>query len=111
MGRFASSTNSANMITLYKTSSYTAKANERILVNTESNVLTVTLPNDSSLNTGDIIQVIDVGYALSVRPVTITSTALYVDNVVSDITMDLTGSTVTFIWYSHGGQNRWAICA
>jgi len=113
MARAVSSTNSTNMITVYKETNYTANVNERILVKTDPSVgnVTITLPSDSTIQTGDIIQVIDVGYATTSATITITSNGIQVYGG-NSVVLDLPGATVTFIWYSDNlGNSKWAICA
>jgi hypothetical protein len=65
MGRYITTTGTANAVIRDINSNYVALVNDRILVNSSGGSFTITLPLASTLLEGDTIQIIDVGNSLA----------------------------------------------
>ena len=59
MGRYISTTGTSSAVLVEKSTTYTAKVNERVLANTSGGAWTLTMPANASLLVNDVVQVID----------------------------------------------------
>lgn len=107
MGRFITTTGTANVVTVEATSNYSAEVNDRILADTTSAAFTVTLPANASLLDGDLIQIIDVGGAFNTNNVTIGRNGSLIQGSDDDLTLDVNGAIVTLLFT--GNTYGWVI--
>lgn len=100
MGRYITATGTAGSVLRNINSSsittYTAVVNDRILVNTTTAGVTVTLP--SVAMDGDTIQIIDVGGVASTNNITVLRNGLLINGLTNDLLIDLSGSISTLIY-------------
>lgn len=100
MGRYITATGtSASVLRIVNSSTltaYTAVVNDRILVNTTTAAVTITLP--SSALDGDTIQIIDVGGYAGTNNINVLRNGLLINSVAQDLTIDLGGSITTLIY-------------
>jgi hypothetical protein len=100
MGRYITATGtSASVLRIVNSAtqtSYAAVVNDRILVNTTTAAVTITLP--SSALDGDTIQIIDVGGLAGTNNINVLRNGLLINSVADNLTIDLGGSITTLIY-------------
>jgi hypothetical protein len=100
MGRYITATGTAGSVLRNVNSAtittYTAVTNDRILVNTGTAAVTITLP--STAMDGDTIQIIDVGGNASVNNITVLRNGLLINGLTNDLLIDLSGAITTLIY-------------
>ena len=100
MGRYITATGTASSVLRIVNSatltSYTAVVNDRILVNTTTSAVTITLPTVAL--DGDTIQIIDVGGNAGTNNITVLSNGLLINSSANDLTIDLGGAITTLIY-------------
>ena len=99
MGRYITATGTAGSVIRSINSSsittYTAVVNDRILVNTTTAAVTITLP--SSVVDGDTVQIIDVGGVAGTNNITVLRNGFLINGLTNDLLIDLSGSISTLI--------------
>jgi hypothetical protein len=100
MGRYITATGTAGSVIRSINSSsittYTAVVNDRILVNTTTAAVTITLPN--SVVDGDTVQIIDVGGVAGTNNITVLRNGFLINGLTNDLLIDLSGSISTLIY-------------
>jgi hypothetical protein len=100
MGRYITATGTAGSVIRSINSSsittYTAVVNDRILVNTTTAGVTITLP--SSVVDGDTIQIIDVGGVAGTNNITVLRNGFLINGLTNDLLIDLSGSISTLLY-------------
>ena len=81
-----------------KTANHTAADGERLLVDTSSSVVTITLP--SSPSAGDEVNIIDAGAKASVNNITVARNSQKIDGEASDLTVDVDGAAFGLVYYN-----------
>jgi len=107
MGRYITTTGTANAVIRDINSNYVALVNDRILVNSSGGSFTITLPLASTLLEGDTIQIIDVGNSLASNNVTLARNSALILSGTDDLTLDINGTVLT-LFYT-GGTYGWVI--
>lgn len=107
MGRFITTTGTANVVTVEASTNYTASVNDRILCDSTSAAFTVTLPANASLLDGDQLQIIDVGGSFSTNNVTVARNGSLIQGLGEDLTLDINGALVTLLFT--GNTYGWVI--
>lgn len=98
MGRYITTTGTANTVIREVTGAFNASVNDRILANTSGGSFTITLPNVSTLLLNDTIQIIDVGGVAATNPITVGRNGAKIQNITDDLTIDVNGSIITLIY-------------
>jgi hypothetical protein len=107
MGRFITTTGTANVVTVEADGAYSASVNDRILCDSSTTSFTVTLPANASLIDGDQIQIIDVGGNLSTNNVTVARNGSLINAAGEDLILDINGALVTLLFT--GNTYGWVI--
>tara|TARA_B110000977_G_C11054051_1_gene483412 strand:+ start:547 stop:879 length:333 start_codon:yes stop_codon:yes gene_type:complete len=107
MGRFITTTGTANVVTIAATTAYSASVNDRILCDSASTAFTVTLPANATLLEGDQVQIIDVGGAFNTNNVTVGRNGSLIQEAGSDLVLDVNGAIVTLLFT--GNTYGWVI--
>ena len=106
MGRYITSTGTAGSVIRNVNSStlttYTALVNDRILANTNTAAITITLPASGMLD-GDTIQIIDAGGYSSTNNITVLRNGQNIQGSANDLTIDLNNSTTTLLYTASYG--------
>ena len=98
MGRYISTTGTLNPVLRTVTTAYTAEVNDRILADTTSSAITITLPANASLVTGDQLQIIDVVSNFSTNNVTLARNSSKILGDTADLVLDVDGSVITLLY-------------
>ncbi len=107
MGRFITTTGTANVATVEATSNYSAFVNDRVLCDSTSAAFTVTLPANANLLDGDLVQIIDVGGAFNTNNVTVGRNGSLIQGAGNDLILDINGAIVTLLFT--GNTYGWVI--
>ena len=107
MGRFITTTGTANVVTVEADGAYSASVNDRILCDSSTTSFTVTLPANASLIDGDQIQIIDVGGSLATNNVTVARNGSLINAAGEDLILDINGALVTLLFT--GNTYGWVI--
>lgn len=107
MGRFLTTTGTANVVTVEATANYSASVNDRVLCDSSGGAFTITLPANASLLDGDQVQIIDVGGAFSTNNVTVGRNGSLIQGAGADLTLDINGALVTLLFT--GNTYGWVI--
>lgn len=81
-----------------KTANHTAADGERLLVDTSSSAVTITLP--SSPSSGDEVNIIDAGATASINNITVARNSQKIDGEASDLTVDVDGAAFGLVYYN-----------
>lgn len=98
MGRYITTTGTANTVIREVTGAFNASVNDRILANSAGGSFTITLPSVSTLLLNDTIQIIDVGGVAGSNPITVARNGAKIQNITDDLTIDVNGSIITLIY-------------
>lgn len=107
MGRFITTTGTANVVTVEATANYNASVNDRILCDSTGGAFAVTLPANATLLDGDQIQIVDVGGDFNGNNVTIGRNGSLIQGAGSDLILDVNGAIVTLLFT--GNTYGWVI--
>ena len=102
MGRYITTTGTAGSVLRNVNSStqttFQATVNDRILVNTVTAAVTITLPVSGTVLDNDTLQIIDIGGNASTNAITVLRNGANIQNSANDLTIDLSGSITTLIY-------------
>lgn len=98
MGRYITTTGTATSVIREVSANFNATVNDRILVDSISSGFTITLPQNSSLLVGDVIQIIDVGNNLGTNNVIIDRLDSLILGQADNLTMDVNGAILTLLY-------------
>jgi hypothetical protein len=107
MGRYITETGTASSVVVEIDGAYNANVNDRILADTSSAAITVTLPLNAELLVNDTIQIIDVTSSFGTNALTLARNGSLIQGQAADLDLDLNGATIT-IMYS-GPTYGWII--
>lgn len=107
MGRFITTTGTANVVTVTATTTYSANVNDRVLCDSTTSAFTVTLPANAGLLEGDQVQLIDVGGAFNTNNVTVGRNGSLIQEAGADLVLDVNGAIVTLLFT--GNTYGWVI--
>lgn len=94
MGRYLTTTGTANVVTRTVSTAYNAVANDRILV--PSGGFTITLPLSPLI--GDTIQIIDANGVFASSNVTVGRNGSLIQGLAEDLVLDVNGTIVTLFF-------------
>jgi hypothetical protein len=109
MGRYITTTGTANNVIREVSAAFNASVNDRILANSASVAFTITLPNISTLLLNDTIQIIDIGGVAATNNITVARNGARIQNIADDLTIDVNGSIITLIW--SGSLYGWVVAS
>lgn len=113
MGRYITTTGTAGSVLRTVTSSvqttYQAVINDRILVNTVTTAVTITLPASGTLLDNDTLQIIDVGGNAGTNNITVLRNGALIQGQAQDLTIDLGGTITTLIYC--GATYGWVVAS
>lgn len=98
MGRYITTTGTAGVITKEINADHNASVNERILADSSSNVITITLPANATLLLNDTIEIIDATSSTGTNAITIGRNGSLIQGTAEDLTVDVPGSIITLIY-------------
>lgn len=107
MGRYITTTGTSGVTNKEVSTNVNAEPNDRLLVNTSSAAITVTLPANASLLVGDTIQIIDVAGNASSNNITVGRNGSEIQNATEDLTIDINNAIVTLIY--SGSTYGWVV--
>lgn len=107
MGRYITTTGTANNVLRTVSTTYTASVNDRILANSSGGAFTITLPISSGLLENDTIQIIDVAGTFGTNNVTVGRNGANIQGVADNLTLDMNYATVTLTYT--GATYGWVI--
>lgn len=81
-----------------KTANHTAADGERLLVDTSSGAVTITLP--ASPSSGDQVNIIDAGATAAANNITVARNSEKIDGEASDLTVDVSGAAFGLVYYN-----------
>ena len=81
-----------------KTANHTAADGERLLVDTSSGAVTITLP--ASPSSGDEVNIIDAGATAAANNITVARNSEKIDGEASDLTVDVNGAAFGLVYYN-----------
>lgn len=96
MGRYISTTGTANVVTTTVTSAFAADANYRVLADTTAGGFTVTLPIDPLV--GDQIQIIDVANKFATGNLTVARNGKLINGLAENLILDVNGALTTLLY-------------
>lgn len=109
MGRYITTTGTAAATFREISGNYNAVVNDRILVNTTSLAITITLPASGSVLVNDSIQIIDVTSNAGTNNITVSRNGAKIQNIADDLTIDANGSIITLIY--SGATYGWIVAS
>jgi hypothetical protein len=109
MGRYITTTGTANNVIREVSGAFNATVNDRILANSTAAAFTITLPNASTLLLNDTIQIIDIGGLAATNNITIGRNGAKIQNITDDLTIDVNGSIITLIY--SGATYGWVVAS
>jgi hypothetical protein len=98
MGRYISTTGTSSSVIVEKSTTYTAKVNERVVANTTGGAWTLTLPVSTGLLVNDVVQIIDPTGSYSTNNLTVARNGAKIQNLNEDLTMNINNVAITFIY-------------
>lgn len=98
MGRYISTTGTANIVTREISTTYLAVAADRLICNSTGAAFTITLPAVASVLVGDQIQIIDAVSQFATNNVTVARNGALIGGTTEDLTLDVIGSVVTLLY-------------
>jgi len=105
MGRYITTTGTAQNVTRTVGSAYTAVANDRIICTTGG--FTITLPAAADLVVNDTIQVIDATGVAGSSNITLARNSNKIQNLNEDLIINVNNACVTIVWT--GATYGWLI--
>lgn len=96
MGRYITTTGTASPVTRIISTTYTAEASDRLLVDTTGGAFTITLP--STPLEGDQIQFIDVEGNFETANLTVARNGNLINGDASNLTADVNGALITLLY-------------
>ena len=109
MGRYITTTGTAGVTTRSISANYSAAVNDRLLVDTSSSAITVTLPANATLLVDDTIQIVDIASNAGSNNITVGRNGSEINNSAEDLTIDVNGAIVTLIY--SGSTYGWIVGA
>lgn len=109
MGRYITTTGTSAATFREISGNYNAVVNDRILVNTTSTAITITLPAVGGVLVNDTIQIIDVASNASTNNITVARNGAKIQNITDDLTIDANGAIVTLIY--SGATYGWIVAS
>jgi hypothetical protein len=109
MGRYITTTGTAGTTLREIGSNYNAVVNDRILVNTSSSAITITLPAAATLFLNDTIQIIDITGNAALNNITIARNLAKIQNIEDDLIVDLNGAIITLVY--SGATYGWIVAS
>jgi hypothetical protein len=107
MGRYISTTGTANIVTREITTTYQAVSADRLICNASGAPFTITLPAVAGVLVGDQIQIIDAASQFAINNVTVARNGALINGTAEDLTLDVIGSVVTLLYT--GATYGWVI--
>lgn len=98
MGRYITTTGTANNVVRTINSAYSAVVNDRIVCTAGG--YTITLPVSSSLLDNDTIQIIDATGVFGTNNVTVARNGAKIQNLSEDLTLNVNNACVTLVYTS-----------
>ena len=98
MGRYISTTGTSSSVIVEKSTTYTAKVNERVIANTSGGAWTLTMPAVAGLLVNDVVQVIAPTGSYSSNNLTVARNGAKIQNLNEDLTMNINNVAITFIY-------------
>ena len=102
MGRYITTTGTAGStlrnVNSASQTTYQAIVNDRILVNTGTAAVTITLPVSATVLDNDTLQIIDVGGNAGTNNITVLRNGALIQGQAQDLTIDLGGTITTMIY-------------
>ena len=98
MGRYISTTGTSSSVIVEKSTTYTAKVNERVVANTTGGAWTLTLPVSTGLLVNDVVQIIDPTGSYATNNLTVARNGSKIQNLNEDLTMNINNVAITFIY-------------
>lgn len=113
MGRYITTTGTAGTalknVNSATVTTYQAIVNDRILVNTVTAAVTITLPAVGTVLDNDTIQIIDVGGASGTNNIIVARNGALIQGVADNLTIDLGNSITTLIYC--GATYGWVVAS
>jgi len=107
MGRYISTTGTANNVVREINTTHQAVASERLICDSTSAAFTITLPTVASALVGDQIQIIDATSQFAVNNITVARNSALIGGAAEDLTLDVIGVVVTLLYT--GATYGWVI--
>lgn len=107
MGRYITTTGTSGVVNREVSANINAEPNDRLLVDTGSAAITVTLPANASLLVGDTIQIIDVAGNAGSNNITVERNGSEIQDATEDLTIDINNAIVTLIY--SGSTYGWVV--
>jgi len=107
MGRYITTTGTANNVIREVSAAFNASVNDRILASSAGGAFTITLPNVSTLLLNDTIQIIDIGGVAATNNITVGRNGAKIQNINDDLTIDVNGSIITLVYT--GSTYGWVV--
>jgi hypothetical protein len=98
MGRFITTTGTASTVIREVSSNFNASVNDRILADTTTGSITITLPNVGTLLVNDTIQIIDVGGIAGTNAITLNRNGALIRGGTDNLDIDVSGATITILY-------------
>lgn len=109
MGRYITTTGTASATFRETSTNYSAVVNDRVLCNTTSGAITITLPAVGGVLVNDTVQIIDVASTAGTNNITVGRNGAKIQNVSDDLTIDTNGAIVTLIY--SGATYGWIVAS
>jgi hypothetical protein len=109
MGRYITTTGTAGTTIREISNNYNAFVNDRILVNTSSSPITITLPAAATLFLNDTIQIIDITGNAATNNITVARNLAKIQNITDDLVIDVNGAIITLIY--SGATYGWIVAS
>lgn len=98
MGRYITTTGTANVVIREVSTTYTAVVSDRILADSSGGAFTITLPLNTGLLVGDQIQIIDVTGSFNTNNVTLARNGALISGAADDLTLDVNGVVLSLLY-------------
>lgn len=105
MGRYITSTLNFSTTVVETGISYAANVNDRVLCTAGG--ITITLPANATLLTGDTVQIVDVGGNASTSSITVARNGSNIQGLAEDLTIDINNSAPVLVYT--GATYGWII--
>lgn len=105
MGRYITTTGTAQNVTRTVGTAYAAQVNDRIICSTGG--FTITLPATATLVENDTIQIIDATGVAGTSNITVARNGSKIQNLSEDLTINVNNACVTLVWT--GATYGWLI--
>lgn len=107
MARYITTTGSAGTTVRTVSASTSAVANERLLIDTSSATVTVTLPASTSAQINDTIQFIDIAGNFGTNACTVARNGALIHGLAEDLSLDIGNSAATLVY--SGATYGWVL--